>query len=787
LARRSPPKGYHGAVRAQAFTSRALAALTAVLALSGPAVAPASAAPARAAGDLSGSVTFSTSDPRPDVPLGLTAQVIVDQQPGDTAPTQLRRLQVTLPDGISLGAQARSASGDLSLCDPAAFAVHGTLAANCAPGTVIGHADITVPSVTGTLSGAVYAGAPVATGELPSVYVEASLDGSTSPGAPRVKLAGGLSVGGDGRLGIVFDEIPAPPFSELDLTLAGGDQALLDAPRNCGAYAGLVTMTSAPTGASFSAASAITVDQDCGHPAFAPSVAMSSDNPQAGTFATSSFGVFRGDRSARLRSVNFALPSGLLADIGSVPECGLTGDAAAGCGADTRVASVDATVGLGPSPRTITGSVYLTPRAPGAVAGAQIVFRVRAGDLDLGTLVVPARIDLRPTDAGLNVSFDVPQSYHGLALDPRAVVVHIDRPSFALNPSSCSLLGYSAQVTADSGESGSPQGVIGFSGCDGMPFAPTLQATLTGETAALGHPNVSVSLNARAGDSDLSAATVTLPQGIVADTNNLKNVCPLDQFNAVACSALTRVGTATARVAVTPEPIPGDVYLVRIPGESLPGLGLSFTGRYSQRVLSVVKANAQQRLVVRFDAIPDLPLRSLNMDIFGGRSGPIVVAPGTCPAGAVWDASFTAHGRQVSSHTIPSPCAPHDAKRAAITLSSSYGLTWRQSDLGGRTLQAAKLTLPSGFEIVKARASRKQFQVVRLEGAAGKLAFTSKAVIVTPKTKTTQTVTVRLKAGSIRRTTPLKPNEKARRVKVKVRLAFTDGTVQNQVVTVRAK
>jgi hypothetical protein len=619
------------------------------------------------------------------------------------------------------------------------------------------------------------------------VYVEASLGGSTAPDAPRVKVAGGLSVGADGRLGIVFDEVPAPPFSEFDLSLAGGDQALLDMPRNCGAYAGLVTLTSANTGASYSAASAITVDQDCGRPAFSPSVAVTSDNAQAGSFATANFGVSRPDRSPRLKSVNFSLPAGLLADIGSVPECGLTGDAAAACGGDTRVATIDATVGLGGAPRTISGSVFITPRAAGAVAGIQVVFHVRAGDLDLGNLVLAGRVDLRPTDAGLNVSFDVPQSHHGLSLDTRGVVVHIDRPSFALNPSSCNLLGYSAQVTADTGESANPQGVIAFTGCEGMPFAPTLQATLTGETQPLGHPNVSVALNARAGDSNLSAATVTLPRGIVADPNNLKNICPLDQFNAVVCSATTRVGTATARVAVTPEPIPGDVYLVRIPGETLPGLGLSFTGRYSQRVLSVVKTNAQQRLVVRFDAIPDLPLRSLNMDVFGGRTGPIAVAPGVCVAGGVWDASFAAHGKQVSSHTIPSPCAPHDAKKAAITLSSSYGLTWRQSDLGGRTLQAAKLTLPGGFQIVKARASRKQFQVVRLEGAAGKLAFTSKAVIVTPKTKTTQTVTVRLKAGSIRRTTAIKPNETARRVKVKVRLAFTDGTVQNQVITVRAK
>ncbi|MDO9355033.1 MAG: hypothetical protein Q7T55_15145, partial [Solirubrobacteraceae bacterium] len=249
-----------------------------------------------------------------------------------------------------------------------------------------------------------------------------------------------------------------------------------------------------------------------------------------------------------------------------------------------------------------------------------------------------------------------------------------------------------------------------------------------------------------------------------------------------------RVGTTTARVAVTPEPIPGDVYLVAIPGETLPGLGLSFTGRFSQRVLSVTRIEQpSQRLVVRFDAIPDLPLRRLDLDIFGGAKGPIKVSAATCPETAVWDATFAAHGSQASSHTIPAPCAPRVAKRSAITLSSTYGLSWRLTDLGGRSLQSAKLTLPGGFAVVKGRASRRQYQSVKLSGAAAKLTFTTKAVIVTASGKNTRQLAVKLKAGSVRRTTALKPGQGTRRVKLKVRLAFTDGSVQNQTITVRAK
>ena len=759
------------------------AAALASLGAPGSAAAAASGAPTgRAAGDVSGSITFAGTERRPDVPTGLTARVTVDQQPGESGPTQLRRVEVTLPTGIELGAQARTASGDLQLCDAAAFGVHGTLPAACPAGSAIGRVEIVAPSQPRPLTGTVFAGGAPA-GALPSVYVDASLDGSADPLAPRVKLAGSLSVGGDGRLSLVFDEIPAPPFSSLQLDLSGGDGALLTTPRACAAYAGLATLTAA-TGASTAAASAITIDQDCALPGFAPAFEVGVATPRVEAIATTAFSVSRPDRSPRLATVRAALPSGFLAHIGSVPECQATGPAAAGCLGDTRIASVEVLAGIGGAPRAMRGAVYLTPREPGAVAGAHLVIRVRAGDLDLGDLVVPARIDLRPTDAGLTITFDVPDRFGGIELATRRIAVAIDRPGFAVNPSSCGPLGYSAAITSDTGASAAPTGQITYEGCDALPFAPTLQAALTGETQPLGHPNVSVALNAREGDANLRSANVVLPEGIAADPDNVKDACPREAFEAVACSATTRVGTATARVSLTPELIPGDVYLVRIPGESLPGLGLSFTGRFAQRVLSVVKVQ-NGRLVTRFEAIPDLPLRRLDMTITGGRYGPIQISPGPCKETAVWDASFGSHGRQVSSHTIPASCPVRLAKRSAITLSSIYGLSWRITDMGGRSLQSAKLTLPAGFQVVKARASRRQYQTVKLAGAAAKLTFTSRAVIVVPRTKTSRTLALRLKAGSIRKTATT--GSAARRVKLKVRLGFTDGTVQNQTITVRAK
>lgn len=739
------------------------------------------AAPAHAIG---GSLSFADYDRKPAVPTGLTTVLTVPVDLGNPTASQLRRLQLTLPQGFDLGPQMSTGGGRLETCASAAFAVHGAVASVCPQSTKIGTVGMTAhdAGTSYALAGDVYLGAQTAVGELPSLFVEAA----GGPGDPRVKLVGNLSVDVDGRTSVSFDEIPAPPFSELRLTLLGSEQALLGTPVACGTFAGTASLT-ATDGSTAIAAAPVAIDQDCSLPPFAPSFSMWADDPQAGAQATTMLALTREDRSPRFGVSRLSLPNGLLANIGSIPECPFSDGAAAACGAESQIGTIEAVAGLGPNPRLLTGNVFITPRPAGAVAGVAIVVRARVGDVDLGEFVLTARVDLRPDTAGLEVSYAMPSRFKGVALNVRSFRVRLDRPSFMLNPSSCGPLAYSSTLTSEHGQAVFGGSSISYSGCGNLAFAPTLSAQLTGETGPLGHPNVRVALNARGGDSTLKGATVTLPRGVAADLANLKNICPRAVFDAVACSAAQRVGTATARVAVTPEPIPGDVYLVQTEGETLPGLGLSFTGRYAQRVVSSVRVNSDQRLVTKFETIPDLPLRSLDMDIFGGKNGPIRMSSGPCQAGSVWDAAFVGHGGQLSSHTIAAPCAPSLAKRSAITLSSISGLTWRISNMGGRTLQTAKLTLPSGFLFVRKRARLRQYQVVKLTGSAAKVTVTSKAVILTPRTKTTRSLSLKLKAGSVARSRPVKASAPLRRVKVKVRLGFTDGTVQNQTITLRAR
>lgn len=740
------------------------------------------ASPAHAAAP-SGTVQFSAYETAGGVPTGLEARIDVADEPGG-APPLLRRLDLDLPAGFTLGAQAAVRDGGLVLCTAAQFAIGAAGPAACPANAAVGTARIDAPSVGSPLKGRIFLGAPQDSGGLPSLYVEVSENESTAPGATRAKLVGVIAADGSGRLRVSFDQIPQPAFRRLQLTLDGGASALLVTPPSCGAAAGLVTLTAASDGATGSSAGATTIGPDCASGQLAPSFSLSSDDRRAGAESTMRGTIAVPARGPALTGANIRLPSGLLAHIGDVAECLESAAAAGQCPADTRIGSIRLVSGAGSAPAVFGGSLFIVPRAPGAVAGLAAVIDVRLGELDLGRLVLTGQFILRPTDAGLDLQMAFPTSFAGLGLHLREAEFVIDRSLFAVNPSTCGPLPYSGTFTGAGGSSAEASGAITYDGCGALPFAPTLTAALGGETGPLGHPNVTVGLNARAGDSNLRGAEVTLPRGIAADPANIQNACPERTFQAAACSATARVGTTTARVGLTPEPIPGDVYLVKIDGQQLPGLGLSFTGRYAQRVLSTVRVGPDQRLVVRFDAIPDLPLRRLDLTITGGPQGPIRVAGGKCLAGSVWDASFRGQGGQASSHTIPAPCPPRAAKRAALTLSSTRGLSVRLTDLGGRNLHSVKVTLPQGFSFNRARAASRRYRTVALDGGKASVKATNRTVQVFPSGKATTRLSLKLGAGTVLRSSTGPAG--SRSVTVDVRLAFTDGSVQRQRIRLRA-
>jgi hypothetical protein len=728
------------------------------------------------------SVEVTTSEQRPGVPTGVDVRVRIDQRPlAGRLPAHLRDAVVTLPRGLELGAQAGSGPDGLTFCAPAAFARDDvTVASACPDATRAAEVRIETPLLARAFTGRAWLGQPSGGRDLPDLYLEATLEGSSGAGAPRIKLVGSVEAAADGALTTTFRNAPELRFGELRLSFPSGPHALFTTPPRCGEFTSTSALTPWSRSTPTEVTTKLTIDEGC-DAAFAPTASLEPLDPRAGRKGAVRITIARPSSAPWLQRIAMHLPPGFLADLGNAAECGAAAASAGSCPEASRIGTLKVLAGAGEQPLPLTGAMYLAERRDGDVAGAVLVTRAKVGDLDLGDVVVPGRIQLRPTDAGLDFIAEVPVRHKGIALQLQQVEVTLDRDEFALNPSACGPLAFSVDITSDAGVSASPSGSVSYTGCGALPFRPSLKATLTGDNRPGGFPGMFVRLESPEGDVGMRSASVTLPAGVAAALPNVKNPCPREEFDAQRCAPTSRVGSAVARVSITPDAIRGDIFLIKVPGKTLPGLGLSFTGRYAQRVTSIVEVNKDGRLVTNFPAIPDLPLRSLEIQVDSGPRSPLQLPEGACAGGSNWDGTFTGQGGQTASAKTGLQCAAS----ANARLSDKRGLTVRLFDFGGRKLQSLKATLPAGWRFDRAAAKKKGALWVRMTGATPKVRLTARSLTALSGSTTASDVRVKISGKIVRPTS--RAARRAKSVSIPLRLAFTDGTVQTQTLTVATR
>lgn len=723
-------------------------------------------------------------------PTGLTVRVGVEQTSSGLESALLRNASVTLPAGLELGAQYASRAGGLRLCTATAFAKTDVAPASCPAASKVGDVQVETPLLNDPLEGSVYLGEQSAVGELPALYLEMAPQGATPAGLARIKLVGSVAADASGQVTTTFTDAPQLRFSALTITFPDGPDALFVTPRTCGTATAQSSFTSWASSTPVQRTSSVAVNAGCSAPSFAPTIAMSAQDAQAGGSSPTTVTITRPDRSAWMRTVSVALPSGFLADLTKATECSQASATAGTCGAESRIATVTTDAGAGANPYRLTGSMYLVERQSGDVAGASIKVRAQLGDLDLGDVIVPARIALRQTDAGLTLTTTVPERFRGLPLLLQRVAVTVDRTDFPVSPTACGPLPVNATITSDASDTASPSSEVSYTGCGSLPFSPAIDATLSGTTAEGQHPELKVKVTARAGDSNLKATTVTLPAGIGADLANTRNACTQEQWAAASCPDSTRVGSATARVRITTEEIPGDVYLVTVPGKSLPGLGLNFTGRYAQRLLSSVQIIGD-RLTATFGSIPDLPLTSLDLTVNGGARSPLVYLKDVCTTASAFNTTFTAQGTQTATRTQAFTCTAPSTGSTAPTIRwfASRGFTALATAPSGTSIQSMKLTLPSGFKFKAGTAATiKRYLRVTTTGGRVRSRITNRSLtLVRTTTPGPLTAQINVKARGISAPKSRRYRnglKKGMKIKLRVRTAFMSGTATTSTITV---
>jgi hypothetical protein len=684
-----------------------------------------------------------------DTPGEAWADLQIDDTPNsDSAIRQayLKDVALKLPAGLALNAPL---ANGLIPCTPEQFGFGIDETPNCPANTEMGRVEFQTPLFPGeTLDGKVYFGLP-----RPGVPLVNYI--SVENPRLRLKLGGYATIDPDTTaITAHFEDQPQVPFTSFKFiyTDPGNGRATLTSPVGCGDYSVTAAMTPWGGGATQSPTNVFKVI-DCLPPVFAPQLGVSVADMQAGGPAAMTVHIGRPDKNLRLQDARVSLPPGLTGRLPAVPACDVDAARANQCSDASLVGSARVSVGTGPAPLSLPGKVYLTKGFDGAIAGLAVSVDTKVPALDLGTVVVMSKLILRP-DTGIDVQTEaLPQKLQGIPTPYRSIDLTIDRKGFMQNATSCAARPLHGTFTAVGGTTATADAPYQATGCDKLPFAPKLSATIgaAGQVAKSSHPPLAVTITQADGQAAMSRTVVSLPTGVGVDLKNLSSVCTDAQLNSGACPAGSKIGTVTAQTPLLPAALSGGVYLTQgaKPG-ALPGIALD---------LGIIRLKGTvalgQRLVTTFDGIPDVPLSKLVLNLTGGKKGALTTIKGLCDSTPTVEAVYGAHSGATGKDKVDATvvgCAPLSGTGELYGVGKKRP-TLRLSLVATKALKGLRVKLPGTLKPASSRSLTKSGRLVvngrKLKGSrvrwlSGRVAFDA------PKGRSSRTMQITLPKGTLK-------------------------------------
>jgi hypothetical protein len=585
--------------------------------------------------------------------------------PKGVSETEPEKLLFSLPAGIT--ANPAVASG-LGACTPAQIGLLSAVGQRparfdeappaCPSSSKLGTLVARTPLLDEAAEGSVYLATPHQNpfASLLAVYIVAEVPAR----GVLVKLAGEVQLDPvTGQLTTSAEGLPPLPYSDLQLHLREGARAPLITPTACGAYNATARLypfsgggssfveQTIPLTISSGAEGGACVSSEAQLPN-APTLVAGSTAPLAGAYAPFVFKLSRPDRSQRFAEILATPPPGLTGKLAGIPYCPAAAIAAArarsnegdgaleltspSCPAASRVGTVTAGAGAGPSPYYTQGAVYLAGPYQGASLSFVTIAPAIAGPFDLGVVVVRLGLYLNEETAQITVKGDpLPQSLQGIPLDIRSVAVDLDRDGFALNPTNCQTLAVGASVISLSGQAASLQRPFRVGGCRDLAFKPKLALSLKGATRRDGHPALKAVLTQPAGQANLARTSVALPPSEFIDNAHIGNPCTRPQFAAEKCPAISLLGKARAYSPLLEKPLEGNVYFRSNGGaRELPDVVADLRGQVHLVVVGFVdaihkKGSEASRIRTTFATVPDAPVSKVVIELKGGKEHGLLV------------------------------------------------------------------------------------------------------------------------------------------------------------------
>ena len=625
-----------------------------------------------------------------DSPTGLVVDVHQPQQAPHEEPlvgtgtTQLKDAHVTLPEGMTVNP---SQADGLASCSEVQIGYLGEghyseQPQSCPDAAKLGTVEVTSPLVVQRdaehklvldpetkaplpepLHGSVFLAQPFQNqfGSLLAIYlaVEDPATGIVS------KLAGRIEPDSiSGQLTTTFTNNPQLPLEDIHLHLFGGPRGALITPPTCGTHTTTSDLVpwSSPEGADAHPESSF---QLTGSPAGgscpgaasgaanAPALSAGTLTPQAGAYSPFVLRLRREDGTQRFGAIDTTLPEGLLGRLAGVGLCSDSQIAQAesrnrpeeghlerenpSCPSASEVGTVNVGAGAGPNPFYTQGHAYLAGPYKGAAVSLAVITPAIAGPFDLGTVVDRVALYIEPETTRIHaVSDPLPQILDGIPLDIRSIALDMSRPGFTLNPTSCEPMSITGGVTSALGLTAPLTERFQVGGCSQLPFKPKLALRLKGSVKRSSNPRLIATLRAKAGEANVAAAQVQLPHSMFLDQAHIRTVCTRVQWAADTCPAGSVYGAVEATSPLLSYPLTGSVYLRSNGGERLlPDLVAKLSGPAYQPIeidLSGKTDAVKGALRNTFEAVPDAPVSSFRLELFGGKRGLVEMSDGFCSA-----------------------------------------------------------------------------------------------------------------------------------------------------------
>ncbi|MCW2979252.1 MAG: hypothetical protein JWO14_979 [Solirubrobacterales bacterium] len=572
---------------------------------------------------------------------------------------------VTLPPGMGINPSAAAEPNNLATCDDGNFPLHSTLPITCPANSRIGTAAIASAALPeGLLEGPVFIAKQLSTDPASGNEYRIFLDAHSDRYGIDVRLAGHVFADPNtGQLTTKITEIPQVPFTSFRLNFVGGEQAVLSSPMTCGPNTSAAAMTPwsgnpAATPTSSFILHATPGGGGCASTLaarpFAPSFAAAPKSNKAGAYSPLHITLGRGNGQQELKAATVALAPGMIGKLAGIPYCsagalaaaaGTSGAAQAAhssCPAQSEVGVAKVQAGTGPTPLSITGKVFLSGPYHGAPLSLAIVTPATAGPFDLGTVVVRVALFVDPETTQVTaVSDPIPDIFGGAQLSIRQIELNLDRKEFTLNPTSCAKQQSTATLNGGGANPASTSAWSSYtaaatfqtSDCGALEFQPQLAIRFLGgrkATKRVGHPSLQATLEARKGDANIAAATVTLPPSEQLDQSHIKTICTRVQLAANQCPAASVYGYASATSPLLEKELAGPVYLVSS-NHTLPDLLADLQGQVDVRLHGVIKSvGKKSRIQTSFAPIPDVPVSKFTLTMQGGKKGLLVNSKDVC-------------------------------------------------------------------------------------------------------------------------------------------------------------